>query len=654
MHAQSVEDALDEQPTLIPPPQLPALPTFARRDSPPIPTPADAVPTRPLRPRMIKRVLLMPREVWSLPGAALATIGSSKASSSASPPALGASPAPALLVRSEAVRSQLDPRRVLAYSSPLSSTVASRPTSAWAATGRAALSRGLSSIVSSIGGQSRRLASHLARHLHRHPATLWKLAVATGGVFLALLAAVVFYGAGLDRATSDQMVGMGFDAERGQMIAAFALALVASGASGLIVVRRGPAWLGGFLAFALTYLWPFYQQAQRSLIGPDGRPITPIAGTLDHVVLVLAALGLIFAGAGAVLGEACGQLVFPPLVTLGRHVLAALQRRRLAGPSSLTLAGRQLAAGALVALAIAVGIPEFGGLLTFGTAPQLYQPAQALAENLRGAVEQGTYVSTALGGARRTFSVYLPPSYFSVVAATQRYPVVYLLHGSPGGSTDWFSAAHAADIADALSARGLARQTIIVCPDGNGAIYHVSAWVNSFDNKQRMEDAIATDLVAYVDSHYRTLADAGDRAIGGLSEGGFGAVNIALHRPDVFSESMSLDGFYQIDNSTVAFGHGKGSQGYQHYNSPLAYLKSAEGQKAGHQIRFIIAVGKQDYFYKSGLSFVQELTAFGMDVKVIQTDGGHNWVQWGQQFGQALPVLLPVAPSHSRRQRGPY
>jgi S-formylglutathione hydrolase FrmB len=64
------------------------------------------------------------------------------------------------------------------------------------------------------------------------------------------------------------------------------------------------------------------------------------------------------------------------------------------------------------------------------------------------------------------------------------------------------------------------RDTILVLPDGNGSITRSSEWANSFDSRQLMEDAIAQDLVAYVDAHFRTLAAPSYRAIGGLSEGG--------------------------------------------------------------------------------------------------------------------------------------
>jgi enterochelin esterase-like enzyme len=298
--------------------------------------------------------------------------------------------------------------------------------------------------------------------------------------------------------------------------------------------------------------------------------------------------------------------------------------------------------GALVLGAVALGTPSFGEFLNFGASTDIYQPAQQLPPSDQGTVEQGTYVSVALGAATRSYSIYLPPSYYTLDDLTQRYPVVYLLHGSPGGPTDWFAAGHAGQTLDTLIAAGLTRETIVVSPDGNGPVYRVSAWVNSFDQRQRMEDAIATDLVAYIDRHYRTLPDAADRMIGGLSEGGFGAVNIALHRPDVFSRVLCVSGFFMADTNAV-FGRGSQSVNYRRYNSPAVYLQSAQGQKAARQLTFVLGLGKLDgKYFQAGLAFAGELTSYGMNVHVVQNDGGHSWLLWGQMLGQSLPLLTPT------------
>src|SRR6185312_464854 len=111
---------------------------------------------------------------------------------------------------------------------------------------------------------------------------------------------------------------------------------------------------------------------------------------------------------------------------------------------------------------------------------------------------------------------------------------------NPGRITNWFAGAHVDTTANVLISTGKMREAILVAPDGNGKVYPVSEWANSFDNRQRMEDSLVNDLVPYIDKHYRTLADPAHRAIAGISDGGFGAVNIALHHPDVFGTALSL------------------------------------------------------------------------------------------------------------------
>src|SRR5205823_5016503 len=77
------------------------------------------------------------------------------------------------------------------------------------------------------------------------------------------------------------------------------------------------------------------------------------------------------------------------------------------------------------------------------------------------------------------------------------------------------------------------REMIVVMPDARNA-YGGSYYTNS-SVTGNWEDFIARDLVAYVDSHYRTLPQAGSRALAGQSMGGYGAVYVGVKRADVFS-----------------------------------------------------------------------------------------------------------------------
>jgi S-formylglutathione hydrolase FrmB len=264
-------------------------------------------------------------------------------------------------------------------------------------------------------------------------------------------------------------------------------------------------------------------------------------------------------------------------------------------------------------------------------------------------VRQGTFVSPALGGERKPFSVYLPPSY--ALFPDRRYPVLYLLHGSPGDHTNWFGAGHAVATADALFAAGVIRETILVAPDGNGAVYRVSAWANSYDKRQRMEDAIATDLVNSIDRQFNTLPDRAHRAIGGLSEGGYAAVNIALHHPDIFGAAVSLSGYFVADNSPV-FGPSPPSASYRMLNSPALYVQTPDGQSAARRLSCIIGVGTADgVYYKAALAFVKQLRALGAPVAYVEISGGHSWNVWGQLLGQALRIVEPAPrwyPGHDK------
>ena len=147
-------------------------------------------------------------------------------------------------------------------------------------------------------------------------------------------------------------------------------------------------------------------------------------------------------------------------------------------------------------------------------------PAPSLANNLVG---QST---------ERTIQVYLPPSYNT---SEKRYPVVYYLPGY--GDTSIFGIALPGSV-DALIESGQVKEMILVVASGAsklGGSFYVNSPVTG-----NWEDYIVEDVVGYVDEHYRTLAQAESRGITGHSMGGFGALNIAMHRPDVFRAVYSM------------------------------------------------------------------------------------------------------------------
>ncbi len=133
---------------------------------------------------------------------------------------------------------------------------------------------------------------------------------------------------------------------------------------------------------------------------------------------------------------------------------------------------------------------------------------------------------------KRDIFVYLPPSYGE---PARRFPVVYYLPGYGDRSMIGFNLP---DSIDALVESGAVNEMIVVVASGAsklGGSFYVNSPVTG-----NWEDFIVQDVVGYVDDHYRTLARAESRGITGHSMGGFGALNIAMHHPDVFSAVYSM------------------------------------------------------------------------------------------------------------------
>ena len=140
----------------------------------------------------------------------------------------------------------------------------------------------------------------------------------------------------------------------------------------------------------------------------------------------------------------------------------------------------------------------------------------------------------------RDVAVYLPPSYST--ARKQRYPVVYMLHGFTDDVDHWWGVKkHFVSLPEVVNkalAGGKAREMIVVMPNAytryQGSMYSTSVTTGDWEN------FVASELVAYVDRHYRTIPNAASRGLAGHSMGGYGAMRIGMKYPEVFSSVYLL------------------------------------------------------------------------------------------------------------------
>jgi S-formylglutathione hydrolase len=140
----------------------------------------------------------------------------------------------------------------------------------------------------------------------------------------------------------------------------------------------------------------------------------------------------------------------------------------------------------------------------------------------------------------RPVTVYLPPSY--ATSPQRRYPVLYILHGFTDSDLNWMGwREHFVNVPAAMEralASGTAQEMILVMPNAftafQGSFYGSSVATGDW------ERYVADELVAYIDQHYRTIADRDSRGLTGHSMGGYGTVRIGMKRPDVFSSIYAM------------------------------------------------------------------------------------------------------------------
>ena len=158
--------------------------------------------------------------------------------------------------------------------------------------------------------------------------------------------------------------------------------------------------------------------------------------------------------------------------------------------------------------------------------PTLRGTPVTVTEPLQGFLRDDRLDSPIIGESF-AYRIYLPPDYLT--SPTRRYPVVYMLHGNGGNYTEW-SDSFLPEQVDRLIAADEIQPLIIVMPDDAESTY----WANWSDGGPRWGDYVTYDVVNTIDQRYRTLTEPESRAVGGLSMGGLGALNLAFQHPDVF------------------------------------------------------------------------------------------------------------------------
>ena len=260
----------------------------------------------------------------------------------------------------------------------------------------------------------------------------------------------------------------------------------------------------------------------------------------------------------------------------------------------------------------------------------------------QGTTQRLYVASAALGERRQPVDVYLPPGY--ATHPNLRYPVLYLLHGVPGRPGAFLDTVRMGVVEDELVARRKARAMILVMPFGSTGSFTDKEWANGVRPHEGWETFVARDLVHAIDTRYRTIRSAAGRALGGLSEGGYGSLNIGIHHPGEFRVLESWSGYERADPVRAIFG--AKDTPLLRWNSPLLTLPGRAAKLRREHVRFWLYTGTGDPLRPQNTLFAAELRRLRLPFTYYVVRGGHNWALWR---GNAARAYLAA----SRGLRGP-
>lgn len=245
-----------------------------------------------------------------------------------------------------------------------------------------------------------------------------------------------------------------------------------------------------------------------------------------------------------------------------------------------------------------------------------------------GKVEINFYPSGVLGETRKLW-VYTPPGYAS---GDERYPVLYLLHGSGDLEGGWIEEGRANYILDNLIADGRSKPMIIVMPRG-----HVEAdrQIDREKNNELLQQVLYEEIVPYIDANYRTLADRENRAIVGLSMGGGQSLRFGLQNLDLFASVVGLSPAIRYPAET--------------YRSMFAGTIADPGQTNESLKLLMLLCGTKDHLVDASDAFDAFLSANGIEHEYRRTEyeslwpgrlDDHTWPIWRMNLRDVAPLLF--------------
>jgi S-formylglutathione hydrolase FrmB len=246
-------------------------------------------------------------------------------------------------------------------------------------------------------------------------------------------------------------------------------------------------------------------------------------------------------------------------------------------------------------------------------------------------------LKSALLGKSINYRILYPVKYYTPEKRDTRFPVVYLLHGLTGHSSNWLEKSGVAGYATHYD-------LFIVMVEGNDGWYTDSATVPA----DKYESYILSELIPDVEKRFRVSTQRDGRAIAGLSMGGYGAVKFGLKHPEMFALAASMSGAFGAGSwadkdlpagairDSLLQTFGPADSPTRAANDVFKLAREVSAKKITPLPYFYIDCGTEDFLFSNNRDFVNLLVELKIPHEYRQLPGNHSWPYWDAQVQEIL------------------
>lgn len=224
----------------------------------------------------------------------------------------------------------------------------------------------------------------------------------------------------------------------------------------------------------------------------------------------------------------------------------------------------------------------------------------------------------------RQFYIYTPPGYDENV--TEKYPVLYILHGGGEDERGWATQGKTDLIMDNLIAEKKANPMLIVMMDGNFG----SGGITGFGEQslRMFENELKQNVIPIVEKNYRVATDGGSRALAGLSMGGLQTLYAGVRNTQMFSYLGVFSSGWFSNQPALS-------------NPQYEFMKNNARDINRNLKSFWIAMGgKEDIAYNNCKIMMGKFDELGIKYSYSEYPGGHTWPVWRNNLYNFAQLLF--------------